>query len=186
MKTKRKQTIALAGALSLLLLMAGCGGEAPAETTQPTPTSTVESEDTAQVVSPMKSVENGDAFLRELGIGLNAPLDAEDATYDIIDDHLCQILFTMDGVDYTLRAAKEDGDISGVYEEFADGAKALCIDGESVSIEVTVQTVLSSGNKLATWNFQDTYYSLYASSDVEESVVTDLAWTISQRSFLRD
>ncbi len=63
--------------------------------------------------SPFETVESADAF-KELSVTLDAPADAQNVSYAIIDGKIADIQFTLDGRSYTARASAQEGDFSGL------------------------------------------------------------------------
>lgn len=69
-----------------------------------------------QAVSPFENVENASAF-EEIGVYIDAPENAENVTYSIIDSNIASIYFTINGHNYELRASEQAGDFSGISGE---------------------------------------------------------------------
>lgn len=67
-------------------------------------------------VSPFEDVPSAADF-EDLGFTIDAPENAEDVSYCILDGEIAQVTFTLDGHSYTYRASKLDGDFSGDTEE---------------------------------------------------------------------
>lgn len=68
------------------------------------------------VGSPIEDVSGVEDFER-LGFAIDAPEGAEDISYHILDGEIAQVVFSLGGQKYTYRAARLDGDFSGVYGE---------------------------------------------------------------------
>lgn len=134
-----------------------------------------------QVPNPILEVEDASAFLA-LGLKLDAPAGAENVRYSIIDGDLAQVLFSLDGADYTYRASKTlEGDISGIYAELEDEAVGICVDGVDFGVCVDFRTV-KSGGYIASWHAGETQYSLSTLSPVAEQAFTELAISIASEA----
>lgn len=73
------------------------------------------------VGSPFEDVQSAADF-EKLGFTIDAPENAEDVSYCILDGEIAQVTFTLDGHSYTYRASKLDGDFSGNTEETVGSA----------------------------------------------------------------
>lgn len=114
--------------------------DTPNETTLQTEKDQQDDENT-MVVNPYQEVDGPEAFEQDLGFRIDAPEGADDVLYIIITpDHIADVRFALEGHEYSLRACKENDDISGIYgdvkktEELGDGNNA-------------VLTVLGSGDE---------------------------------------
>ena len=158
---KRFIFAALAMALIFAAVFSGCSAVKPSE-----------SEDlggNVQIPNPVVSVDGASDF-ETLGIAIDAPKGAADAEYSIIGGELAQITFTLDGVEYTYRAQKTDGDISGLYVEFEDEAVQVDADFDNGSVSIGIKSVKDSDAKLAEWSVNGTRFSLYAGSASVEAM----------------
>jgi hypothetical protein len=130
------------------------------------------------IPNPIVEVSDASAF-DELGLPIDAPEGAENVRYSIISGEIAQVNFTLDGADYTYRAANSEEDISGVYETFDDVEKSIEADGEDWSASITVKTVKDGDGALATWRYGSVQFSLYTpdevSADAMGAVATQLA-----------
>ena len=75
----------------------------------------------AMVGAPFEDVQSAADF-EDLGFTIDAPENAEEVSYCILDGEIAQVTFTLDGHDYTYRASKLDGDFSGDTEEAVGSA----------------------------------------------------------------
>lgn len=92
---------------------------------QATQTAVPESEAQAGMPNPMVEVTDASAFEDQLGITINPQDMSDEAKLFIIDNQIAQIEYTLLGVDgddvyVTLRASKEQKDISGIIDEDMD------------------------------------------------------------------
>lgn len=66
--------------------------------------------------APIEDVSGAQDF-EKLGFAIDAPEEAENISYCILDGEIAQVSFSLEGNQYTYRAAKLDGDFSGVTGE---------------------------------------------------------------------
>ena len=166
---KRTISIFLATAIcaAALSLTACSSKKADSTTTTPESTSTsttTETADTAedsnQLPSPITDRASLDEVNEAIGSAMKRPADLElsDEAWATIDDeeknHIGQYTFTYNGAAYTLRAAKDTGDISGVWE---NGTTL----GNGREGDVTAMTT-EAGGIWSRWFDGDMQYSLYA------------------------
>lgn len=81
--------------------------------------------------NPFSDVDGSEAFL-ELGIDADAPENAENISYSIIDGEIANISFELDGHEYILRASYQSGDFTGIYgeeisAEIIDAKSSACL-----------------------------------------------------------
>ncbi len=138
----------------------------------------------AQLPNPVVEVENSAAF-EKLGLSIDAPKDATDMTYSIIDDRLAQVQFSLDGASYTYRTAVSDDeneDISGIYEEFEEEENAMSIDGADWWAIIVVKTI-KSGGYLASWQYDKHLFTLYTPDQPEAEAFSELATELAQSAY---
>lgn len=63
--------------------------------------------------NPFVEVESADAF-KALSVTLDAPADAQEVSYAIIDGKIAELRFTLGGKAYIARASAQEGDFSGL------------------------------------------------------------------------
>lgn len=164
---KRIISVFLAAAICTAALGLTACGTKPTEsaTTTPESSSTVtETADTAeganQIANPITQRGSLDEVNEVIGSAMKRPADLEltNEAWSTIDgdgeDHVGQYTFTYNGGSYTLRAAKDTGDISGVWE---NGTTL----GNGREGDVTAITT-ESGGIWSRWFDGDMQYSLYA------------------------
>lgn len=113
-----KRTIVLLLAAAMLFGLAACGAK--------------ENKDNAGFAGMPNPVHEATAesILNDLGFSFTAPADAEDVSFHVIDmsegDPIAEMSFTRGGVNwnYRMRAALEYSDVSGMYYEWKNSAKA--------------------------------------------------------------
>ena len=164
---KRTISVFLAAAICTAALgLTACSAK-PTESTTTTPESSstvTETADTAeganQIANPITQRASLDEVNEVIGSAMKRPADLEltNEAWSTIDDeeknHIGQYTFTYNGGNYTLRAAKDTGDISGVWE---NGTTL----GNGREGDVTAITT-ESGGIWSRWFDGDMQYSLYA------------------------
>ena len=164
---KRTISVFLAAAVCTVALgLTACGAK-PTESTTTTPESSstvTETADTAedanQIANPITQRGSLDEVNEVIGSAMKRPADLEltDEAWTTIDNEeknpIGQYTFTYNGGTYTLRAAKDTGDISGVWE---NGTTL----GNGREGDVTAITT-ENGGIWSRWFDGDMQYSLYA------------------------
>ncbi len=79
--------------------------------------------DNVQIPNPLVSVDDAGVFEEKLGIKTDAPAEATDTEYLIIDGRIADIRFSMGQHAYILRASKSNDDFSGLYGKETDMGK---------------------------------------------------------------
>ena len=126
-----------------------------------------QSDPNVMVGSPFEDVQSAADF-ETLGFIIDAPEGAEDVAYCIMDGEIAQVDFTLDGHSYLYRAAKLDGDFSGINSE-AVGSVSLNAEYDAVL------DCLSPEMWRAHWNKDGVSYYLSNYDGAEESAITDVA-----------
>ncbi len=164
---KRTISVFLAAAVCTAALSLTACSTKPAESAATTPesTSTVtetaeDAADNTQMPNPITDRASLDEVNEAIGSAMKRPADLEltDEAWSTIDgdekNHIGQYNFTYNGGSYTLRAAKDTGDISGVWEN----GIALGDNHEGDVTAITTET----GGIWSRWFDGDMQYSLYA------------------------
>lgn len=160
--------------LPAAFLLSGCGA----------PEQTDDQNDIGIVSVPNPIVEAEDASaLAELGLPIDAPGGAANVRYSIIGGEIAQVNFTLDGAEYTYRAARSEEDISGVYETFDDIEQGIEADGEDWCASITVKTVKDGGGALAGWRFDPVQFSLYTPDDISADAMGAVATRLAEQSY---
>lgn len=68
-----------------------------------------------QLPSPAADIQDAEEYETIPGITADAPADAENVVYSIIDGSIADIIFDLKGHQYDLRSSKQGGDFSGIY-----------------------------------------------------------------------
>ncbi len=148
--------------LIIAFAFAGCAGKSPETSgTQPVISSDegLNEQATASIANPLVDVDSPDAFA-PLGIAIDAPEGASDVRYTVIADEMAQVIFTVDGHQYCLRATKSMSDIEmicGHYGQYVPSDRLSRAD-----------YYLVEGTSVAGWNSGGVYYS--CTCDNEESL----------------
>ncbi|MEG1027395.1 MAG: hypothetical protein RSE07_01790 [Oscillospiraceae bacterium] len=125
-----KRVILLATALMLLFTLIACQNNEDKETDiaekyglQP-PVQSTDNEG-VKISNPVVNVE-GSANFEELGFVIDAPENATNQVYGIINNEVAQIKFNLDEKDFTLRCSKEVSEqaLHGMYVQFEGEALA--------------------------------------------------------------
>ena len=190
---KRTGSTILALLLALTMFILGCGAKkqdaaepspVAIETQAEAPAGAVEGAQT-QLPNPIHEVADYQALLSAVPDVLmsDAPTGATNVTYSYIDGTpaISQIMFTLDGNEYTYRgaAAAENAqtDISGVYDSLEKSTVMVAADLDELSGgEFTIKYSASGNMGLATWYYAPTecQYSVYTPTgcDVSQGIVT--------------
>lgn len=91
-------------AMALMLLCCGCTLNVLRPSGEPA----------TNVPNPIVNVDSAEAFAGT-GVSIDAPVDAGDVSYSIIDGTLAQVSFTYDSLEYIYRASASATDIDGIY-----------------------------------------------------------------------
>ena len=161
---KRTISVFVAAAICTAALSLTACSTKPAESTTTTPesTSTVTetAEDANQAPNPITDRASLDEVNEAIGSAMKRPADLEltDEAWSTIDgdeaNHIGQYNFTYNGATYTLRAAKDTGDISGVWENGTTLGNGREGDVAAITTE--------AGGIWSRWFDGDMQYSLYA------------------------
>lgn len=130
--------------------MAAC---APTTTAAPVPVASA-------VPEPLEAVESPAAFA-PLGLWLEAPAEAIDARYTILEGRTAQVQFTLDDRHYTYRSARSEVGISEVHANFDPTIVDIIACGTTLSRDVSFRQI-ERGTKgaLAVWTHGAADYTL--------------------------
>lgn len=120
--------------------------------------------------SPIVDVSGAQEFER-LGFTIDAPDGAGNVSYQILDGKIAQVLFSLDGREYTYRAAGLDGDFSGANGEPAGSA---ALDAEYGA----VLDRLSPAIWRAHWSRGSISFYLVNADGADEKTVTAVVKTL--------
>ena len=117
--------------------------------------------------NPFVEVENADAF-KEIGITFEAPADATDISYTIIDEEIASIHFVMNGKTFEARASAQDGDFSGLTGKQLEAEN---IDAKNNATLYTISGDFETYYKM-TWTNGKVNYCLYGTDGATGDEVT--------------
>jgi len=110
-----------------------------------------------------------------LGVVIRPPEGADFVTCSIVDGTAAQVDFILNGAKYTYRAAKTDGDVSGLRVEPEGDPQDLNVCYETHCVQVHIQG-LKSGGRLCTWNWPGGLRaSLYTPDQVTDHDIGNLS-----------
>lgn len=160
---KKILTVCLCAALAL---SGAATGESAAPEAPQAPEITAAPE-AAEMVNPRVEAEDAGEILERLGIALAAPEGCE-AVYTVIGGMTAEATFEWDGVFCTLRAARTQDDISGLFLEMEQPEEMTCeVDGRSLTVTFRAAAD-QSGYALYSWFDGQTQYCLIVQSDAAQ------------------
>lgn len=124
--------------------------------------------------SPIQDVSGAQDF-ETLGFTIDAPNGAEHISYCILDGEIAQVSFSLEGYQYTYRAAMLDGDFSGTNGE-AIG---------SISLDAKYDAVLDRlplGVWRAHWNRDGISFYLTSGNGADEKAVTAVVKALLEKN----
>lgn len=153
--------------LSMMLVLAGCGGGTAPENEG------TDSSATANMPNPVVEVDSPEAVNDQLGVNMFVPKDAVVSSCSVIDDSLGQIIFTLSGKDFTYRAQNTSAieDISGLHYDFTS-------KGEFDTAGVACSMQYNEGEAgFCHWydDIAKTTYSISVDAGASEEVLTEAA-----------
>ena len=116
--------------------------------------------------NPFVEVENADAF-KALSITLDAPENAREVSYAVIDGEIAEIRFVLDGKSYLVRASAQEGDFSGLN---GPETGAETVDAKRNAVLVQVDTGIEIYQKI-TWTNGKINYCLYGDDGADKDQV---------------
>ena len=122
----------------------------------------------ASLANPIENVSSSKDF-EKIGIVLEAPLNSINISYTTIGNTTAQIDFTLDNVNYNLRASSLDKNISGIYEKVTRSEQFFIKD----QIEVIIDTT-TSNTKVVKWQCNNLTYSLSTQDEVANDVLLNI------------
>ena len=123
------------------------------------------------MVNPISSYDSAEEVESVTGIFLNIPERAENTAFSTITGTIAQAKFTLDGIDYTLRASKQapTAALHGIY------AEAVSTEGFATTGGLTV-TATNLGNEYSVceWEYDGAFYSLSRDGVEDMSSVVEM------------
>lgn len=127
--------------------------------------------------NPFSNVDGSEAFL-ELGIDADAPENAENVSYSIIDGEIADISFELDGHEYLFRASYQSGDFTGIYGE---EISAEIIDAQSSACLYVVSDGIKNYTKVH-WSDGRVNYYLANMDGADKDTVKDIALGLTDKT----
>ncbi len=121
-----------------------------------------------QLPNPIKTYSDAEEISAILGFTVQPLPEAESISFSTISDNIAQTTFTLNGIEYTLRADDENADFSGVYTSVeSENTNEVLLPGD-ISVSV-INKKLTDGNSLIFWANPEksVYYSLYIEGQPE-------------------
>lgn len=103
-----------------------------------------------------------------LGILLDAPADAENIKYSLLNETIAQVQFDWKTNSYFIRASTEDGDFSGLFGEVIASEE---LDSKTDAVLYTVSADETDSWKVVWYNAQCCYYLCNSDGAAKESVI---------------
>ncbi len=117
--------------------------------------------------NPFVEVENADAF-KAFSVTLDAPDEAQDVSYAVIDGRIAEVRFTLDGRSYLARASDSEGDFSGLN---GSESEAETVDAKTNAVLVSVAGADGVIRKIS-WTNGKINYCLFGTDGAEKDEVT--------------
>lgn len=125
--------------------------------------------DTIQTSNPFMEVENAQAF-KTIGIDVDAPDNATDKSYIIIDNQIAYITFKIDGIDYEIKASQQQGDFTGISGSIVQQES---IDSKLNANLYIINTKLES-YYLINWTDGKVIFNLYSNQCSDSSLLINI------------
>ncbi len=127
-----------------------------------------------QLPNPIKTHGSAEDIEAILGFTVNPLPESENIRFSTISNDIAQVDFTLNGIDFTLRANDEEGDFSGVYTSVESEKTEDFRLSDNTSISVLNKS-LTDGNSLIFWSNPEktVHYSLYIEGqpeNIEETI----------------
>lgn len=165
-----KKTVIL---IAALMLFTACGKQQAAQTQTEITTQSVSAVETT-TAEPLKILDSPEPFL-DIGVFIDAPQDATDVNYSILEGDVAEIDFTYQEAQYVLRGTTTnkqlDFDVTDEYdimEDTIDNGKRQAI------IKTTV-----GGLNTCFWTYNNTNFALMSRQNVDKDEFTKLSMWFS-------
>ena len=169
MKKYAKITLAL---VTTIMVFSGCGKTEPAEQTEITTESVAAVETTT--AEPLKILESPEPFL-EIGVFVDAPQDAEDVSYSILEGDIAEIDFTYHESQYVLRGTATDKQLDfDVTDEYDIMEDTIDNSERQAIIKTTV-----GGLRTCFWSYNGANYALMSRQNVDRDEFSKLSMWFS-------
>ena len=160
--------------LTITTLLTACGSKEPAvpgtEITTETATESIET----TTAEPLVIVDSPEAFL-DMGIFIDAPVEAEEKNYSILNGNMAEIDFLYASSQYVIRGTKTkdrlDFDVNDDYDDLEDTI-------DNGTRKAVIKTTVG-GCHTCFWTFDDVDYMLMSRQPVDKDEFTKLALWLS-------
>ena len=159
--------------IAALMLFTACGKQ---ETTQTQTEMTTQSAEAVETTTaePLKVLESPEPFL-DIGVFVDAPQDAKDVSYSILEGDIAEIDFTYHEVQYVLRGSVTDKQLDFDINDDYDITEDTIDNSERQA--VIKNTV--GGLRACFWRFNDANYVLMSRQNVDKDEFTKLSMWFS-------
>ena len=174
MKSKKNLLIPLVLVSLTVFTFSGCAK--PAENTAKTTTDDTKTENVESMPNPVVERASSEEISAAIGFTFESlPADITDVKYSTISTNLAQVVFTANGVNYTVRKADPNIDnVSGVYTDFNHGETKTNPSGIAVIYQNN-----DTGMGLATWKTDSFIYSVYCEAGFDAAAMEAIVNAIS-------
>lgn len=119
-----------------------------------------------QIANPFVEADSAEDF-KSIAISLDAPDDAKNVRYAIIDNEIVDVQFELNGASFTARASVQSGDFSGLNgsEEELEAIDA------AYNAVLSVVHIDSEQIYKVTWTNGNANYCLYAADEVQSEQI---------------
>ena len=116
--------------------------------------------------NPFETVDSADDF-KVLSVTLDAPADAQEVSYAIIDGEIAELRFALDGKAYIARASAQEGDFSGL------AGQVLSQETVDAKTDAVLSVVKSDGTDYCRldWTNGKIKYCLYGTDGASKTQV---------------
>ena len=123
------------------------------------------------IANPISSYDTAEEVEAVTGILLNIPERAENTAFSTITGTIAQARFTLDGIEYTLRASKEapTAALHGIYADIVSTEGFATTGGLTVTA-----TNLGDAYSVCEWEFDGAFYSLSRDGVEDMSMVVEM------------
>ena len=116
--------------------------------------------------NPFMEVDGPKDF-KDIGINIDAPENATDKNYIIIDEQIAYITFKVDGIDYEIKTSQQQGDFTGINGTIA---KQESIDSKYNAVLYIINTDTTT-YQLINWTNGKVSFNLYSEQCEENSLI---------------
>lgn len=167
---KRTLSIILSALLTLTLL-SGCGSETGKG-------------GSTSIPNPVVQVQSASDLL-STGVSIDAPEDASEISYSVIDKKIAQVAFTYQNTPFVYRGALGSDSIDGINEEFEKESTSVSASYADYDINLNIKSTVSGG-MLCLWSTTTSTYSLYTPEEFDIDEFQHLALDVAEITVIND